>query len=139
MWGILTQPDSHVRYSYGSDNTPKPAISAAAIACLYSAGEYDSTLAVDCLNYVAGKFRNTSDGFSLDGHAFYLNLYAAQAFYQAGDEYWDAYFPKARDHLIKQQQADGSWKASSVGPTFSTSIAAIILQLPYKFLPIYQR
>lgn len=132
-------PEGGIRYSYGSANTPNLAISAAAIACLYSAGEYDSRLAVDCLNYVAGAFNKSGDGFNLGGHSFYMNLYAAQAFYQAGDDYWDDYFPKARDHFIKQQNPDGSWSGGSVGATFSTSIASIILQLPYKFLPIYQR
>ena len=68
-----------------------------------------------------------------------MNLYASQAFYQAGDDYWDAYFPGQRDSLIKSQASNGSWNGDGVGPIFGTSVALIVLQLPYKFLPIYQR
>ena len=35
-----------------------------------------------------------------DGHSFYCQLYASQAFYMSGDEYWDKYFPRIRDHLL---------------------------------------
>jgi hypothetical protein len=73
------------------------------------------------------------------GHAYYTHLYAAQAFYQAGDKYWDNYFPGARDQLIKMQSGDGSWPGDGIGQTYGTSIALVILQLPYKYLPIYQR
>jgi hypothetical protein len=66
-------------------------------------------------------------------------LYAAQAFYQAGDKYWSNYFPTARDQLLRQQAHDGSWPGDGIGQVYGTSIALIILQLPYKFLPIYQR
>ena len=37
------------------------------------------------------------------------------------------------------QRQDGSWNADGIGPVFDTSVGLIILQLPYKFLPIYQR
>ena len=57
----------------------------------------------------------------------------------AGDAYWDIYFPKARDQLLSMQAADGSWNGDGIGTVFGTSIAAIILQLPYKYLPVFQR
>ena len=69
----------------------------------------------------------------------HLTSTPAQAFYQAGDKYWDEYFPPTRDELVKLQRNDGSWSSDGVGPVFDTSVALIILQLPYKFLPIYQR
>jgi hypothetical protein len=115
-------------------------ISAAAIATLYNAGQYDSKLADSCLAYVSKQFDLRKDSFQKDyGHAYYTHLYAAQAFYQAGDKYWDNYFPGARDQLIKLQSGDGSWPGDGVGQTYGTSIALVILQLPYKYLPIYQR
>ena len=57
----------------------------------------------------------------------------------AGDAYWDAYFPKTRDQLIAMQGGDGSWNGDGIGQVYGTSIAAIILQLPYKYLPVFQR
>ncbi len=129
--------DGGICYSYGSGNDTRLPITAAAICCLYSAGEYESPLADSCMKYVMQQFKSSQNEFN-SGHYFYLHLYASLAFYQAGDEYWDAYFPKARDNLLKQQVADGSWPPE-VGPVFSTSLACILLQIPYKYLPIYQR
>lgn len=135
---LCQTPEGGIRYSYHSGNDTRLPISAAAITCLYSAGEYESPLAEECMEYVYGQFKNRKSGFQ-SGHYFYLNLYASQAFYQAGDDYWNAYFPGQRDSLIKSQTSNGSWNGDGVGPVFGTSVALIVMQLPYKYLPIYQR
>ncbi len=135
---LCQTPEGGIRYSYHSGNDTRLPISAAAITCLYSAGEYESPLAEECMKYVYEQFKKQKTNFQ-SGHSFYLNLYASQAFYQAGDEYWNAYFPGLRDSLIKSQAADGSWNGDGVGPVFGTSVALIVMQLPYKYLPIYQR
>ncbi len=135
-------PEGGICYSLSSagfDGAHLP-ISAAAIATLYNAGEYDSKLAESCLAYVSKQFEINKDSWERGtGHSYYTNLYASQAFYQAGDKYWDNYFPRARDQLIKLQSADGSWPGDGIGTIYGTSIALVILQLPYKYLPIYQR
>ncbi len=132
-------PEGGIRYSLNSGGGPRLPISAAAVATLYNAGQFDSPIAVDCLKYVWGQFQ-ASDGFSKGGgHAFYTHLYASQGFYMAGDEYWDNYFPKTRDQLLAMQGPDGSWNGDGIGPVYGTSIAAIILQLPFKYLPVFQR
>ncbi len=135
---LCRTPEGGIFYSYGSGGETRTPITAAAVCCLYSTGDYDSPLAESCLKYVHKEFRTNQNEFS-SGHYFYLHLYASQAFYQAGDEYWDAYFPPARDSLLKQQAEDGSWQGDGVGPVYGTALACMLLQLPYKFLPIYQR
>jgi hypothetical protein len=132
-------PEGGIRYSLTSGGGPKLPISAAAVATLYNSGQFDSPIAVDCLKYVWGQFRSTDAFAKGGGHAFYTHLYASQGFYMAGDEYWDAYFPKTRDQLIAMQAGDGSWNGDFIGPVYGTSIAAIILQLPFKYLPVFQR
>ncbi len=132
-------PEGGIEYSLRSGGGPRLPISAAAVATLYNAGQFDSTIATDCLKYVWDQFR-AGEGFSKGGgHDFYTHLYAAQGFYMAGDQYWDAYFPRTRDQLIAMQQPDGSWQGDGIGQVYGTSIAAIILQLPYKYLPVFQR
>jgi hypothetical protein len=37
------------------------------------------------------------------------------------------------------QAGDGSWNGDGMGPVYGTAVAAVIMQLAYKFLPIYQR
>ena len=60
------------------------AISAAAVATLYNAGEYDSTVAESCLEFVWGNYQATDGWRKQGGHDFYSHLYASQAFYMAG-------------------------------------------------------
>jgi len=132
-------PEGGIMYSLGSGGGARPAISAAAIASLYNAGDYDSPVARRCLDYVWTQFKGTT-GWRRGGHDSYTHLYASQAFYLAGDQYWDVYFPPTRDELLKlQRKDDGSWDGDYIGKVYGTSISLIILQLPYKYLPVYQR
>jgi hypothetical protein len=129
-----------ITYSLSSGGGPRLAISAAAVATLYNAGEYDSPVATRCLDYVWGQFRATKGWSKGGGHDFYTHLYASQAFYMAGDKYWDEYFPATRDQLLEMQdKAEGSWNGDGIGKAYGAAIALIILQLPYKYLPVYQR
>jgi hypothetical protein len=57
----------------------------------------------------------------------------------AGDQYWDTYFPATRTQLLAMQSPEGFWNGDGVGTVYGTAIATIILQLPYKYLPIFQR
>jgi hypothetical protein len=132
-------PEGGIQYSLRFGGGPRLAISAAAVATLYNAGQFDSPIATDCLKYVWGQFK-AHEGWQKGGfHDFYTHLYASQGFYMAGDEYWDNYFPGARDQLIAMQTGDGSWSGDGIGQIYGTAIAVIILQLPYKYLPVFQR
>jgi prenyltransferase beta subunit len=132
--------DGGISYSLRSGGGARLPISAAAVATLYNAGQYDAPVANRCLEYVWRHFENSKNWSKGSGHDFYCQLYAAQAFYLAGDKYWDVYFPPARDQLIaSQDKGDGSWTGDGIGKAYGTAIALIILQLPYKYLPVYQR
>jgi hypothetical protein len=132
-------PEGGIRYSLRSGGNSRLAISAAAVATLYNAGDYDSDMAGKCLEYVFNAFEKRKNNWSKGaGHDFYSHLYASQAFYQAGDKYWDAYYPTAAKQLVSMKKQNGSW-SGGVGPVYCTSIALVVLQLPYKFMPIYQR
>jgi hypothetical protein len=133
-------PEGGISYSLRSGGGSQLAISAAAVATLYNAGEYDAPVATRCLGYVWQEFK-TRAGFNKGtGHEFYMHLYAAQGFYMSGDKYWDEYFPATRDQLLQMQnKGDGSWAGDGIGTAYGTAIALIILQLPYKYLPVFQR
>jgi hypothetical protein len=132
-------PEGGIQYSLHSGGGPRLAISAAAVATLYNAGQFDSGIATDCLKYVWDLFRAHEGWDKGGGHSYYTHLYASQGFYMAGDQYWDAYYPPTRDQLIGMQMPDGSWNGDGIGQVYGTSIAVIILQLPYKYLPVFQR
>lgn len=133
--------DGGIRYAFQSGDSTELPITAAAVATLYNAGEYESDLANTCMEYV---FKRMNDMSTLavsgaQGHVYYAHLYASQAFYQAGEDYWGKYFPRASRLLLKEQNDDGSWTGDGIGPVYGTAIALVILQMPFKLLPIYQR
>ena len=131
-------PDGSIRYSLNGGGAGRPAITAAAVAVLYSAGEYDDPVAEKALVWSTPRLPVNGSG---QGHHYYAQLYLAQALYQKGGKGWDDYFPKISKWLTSksQQRPDGSWNGDGVGPTYGTAIALTILQLPDALVAIYQR
>jgi hypothetical protein len=129
-------PDGGIRYMARGGGPSRPAITAAAVAVLYNAGNYDDPMAEKAVKY---SLRTVTPGSSGDGHYFYAHLYMAQALWQRGGKDWDDYFEKMNRKLLGLQKKDGSWDGDGVGSIYGTAIALIILQLPYGYLPIYQR
>ena len=130
--------DGGIRYRAGQQGGSMAPITAAAVATLYNAGQYENPVAVAALRYTKNLIKNRGTK-AYSGHAFYGLLYAGQAMYLSGDDNWREFFPTFRDDLLKQQAADGSWQGDHVGRVYGTSIALLTLQLPYRQLPIYQR
>jgi len=151
--------DGGIRYQVSDTGPSRPAITAAAVACWYNAGIYDDPRANKALDFIERTLwpsrTHTTQYF---GHYYYAHLYMAQVMYLvgreegnqatrqpgeeaelAGEDKWEAYFRAMRDRLLGQQSDDGSWPGDQVGPTYGTAVALIILQLPYKHLPIMQR
>lgn len=129
--------DGGIRYSLRMQGgNSRPAITAAAVCCWFNAGEYSNPRAKQALTYSKQKIKPSG---TEGGHDYYAHLYFAQALYVGRDAYWDEYFPKRRDFLLTQQTAEGSWSGDGVGDIYGTSIALIILQLPYNQLPIMQQ
>jgi len=135
--------DGGIRYRASGGGSSRPPITAAAVAVLYNAGEYDHPVARRCLAYLKRLMGRGGGGGSplnnFSGHRFYTMLYLSQAMYLSSEDNWREYFPGVRDELIRTQSADGSWNGDHVGTTYGTAIALLSLQLPYKYLPILQR
>ena len=131
-----TTEDGGVQYnSHGGGG--RPAISAAAIACLYNAGEYDSQYVPRVLSYCKKNLDNLSNqGF---GHWHYAHYYYAQVMYREGGKTWEEYRDKMYDRLVSEANAEGYWSQGYIGPVYTTAINLTILQLEKNFLPIYQR
>ncbi len=133
-----TGPDGGVRYNLaGSGGGGRPPITAAAVACLFNAGEYDSDYVPKLLDYCRKNLDNISNqGF---GHWHYAHYYYAQVMYREGGKSWDNYRKKVFPRLVSEASPDGSWSQGYVGTVFTTAVNLTILQLPKGALPIYQR
>jgi len=133
---ISQNSDGGIRYRAQSPGPSRPPLTAAAVMCWFNAGEYDNPLAKKAL---ANAKQNIQPALNMGGHYFYEHLYFAQAMYLSGPDDWKSYFPRMRDNLLRLQNADGSWDDPMVGEVYGTSIALIILQLPFDLVPIMQR
>src|SRR5207249_9226733 len=74
---LCRNPDGGIVYSYASGGESRLAISAAAIATLYNAGEYDSKMADGCFALVSKQFEFNKNNWSKGvGHDIYSYVYA---------------------------------------------------------------
>ena len=120
------------------------ALTAAGVTALHGLGIYsDSAIerGIDFLNRELSDF-NRRYGVNSRGHYFfwYGHYYGVQAMYTVGDPYWRPYFEDVRELLIGLQNEDGSWpNRTGPGEAFGTALGVLILEIPYRFLPIFQR
>jgi hypothetical protein len=132
------QVKSEGGFGYTGPSSPEFARSAAGVMALLMCGERDSRAVVQGLDYLR---RLHSGKFEQANFYFYGHYYAIQAMYQAGESYYQEWYPPIRDALIAKQRPDGSWSGSGEesDPSYATSMSILILGVPYRFLPIYQR
>jgi len=139
------------RYQANRQGRSSFALTAAGIAALHNAGTYglqptgpdgkpiDLQASIDFLldhvDLVSGKSIYTFHYFYWYGH-----YYATQALYVIGGKAWRSYYPRLRDELVTGQKQSGAFPCTAgPGEAFSTAIGAMILSLPYGYLPIFQR
>lgn len=129
LYQIGQETGPHSRHSY--------ALTAAGVTALYGAGEYDGKEIRGGLKYMQGS-RPRASALEETFDAYYGHYYAVQAYYQAGGRIWKEMFPRIRDDIVGAQKPNGAWK-DLVGPHYATSMACIILEIPYRYLPIFDR
>ena len=162
-----TTQDGGVVYSLGRGGMGapagggRPALTAAAIACFFAAGEYKDENVKKWFQFCRRQIPTEGAGIGgRQGHDEYTHFYYAPSLYFLGEDGWDKLFPpgpggakgtgltwkKYRDGFLtgicKNQAADGSWAQGggwSVGPVYSTAVYCTILQLDNNCLPVFQK
>lgn len=129
--------DGGISYSYNNRGSSRPAITAAALAALFNAGDYDSKHVPEMMKYCKEKLHRLNGAQSF-GHWHYTYLYYSQVVYREGGEVWRNFRKSLFARVINEQQGDGSW-TGNIGPIYVTSINLTMLQLENGYLPIYQR
>ena len=130
-------PDGGFRYQIdsGSSNWPR---SAAGIASLFYAGVYDDEGIDAGIEYLMVNALPRPERVER-AHYFYGHYYAVQAMYLSGGDDWAVWWPAIREQLIESQNENGIWDDPSVGTEYGTAMALIILQMPKRYLPIFQK
>jgi hypothetical protein len=136
-----TGADGGVRYSsQAGGGGGRPPITAAAIACLFNAGDYDDEYVPKLLKYCEKNITVSDAGNQmLAGHWHYAHYYYAQVMYRQGGKTWQEYRDKIFKRIVADVLSDGSWNQGYIGAVYYTAVNLTILQLPKGMLPIYQR
>ena len=141
----------------GQGGPGRPALTAAAICCGFSAGEYGSPLVKKWFGFCQQHIPFLG-GSGRIGHDEYTHYYYAQAIYALGEDGYARMFPTAKeserltwkkyrtatfDGLVRSQASNGSWTGHNwtarFGEVYVTAAFLTILQLDNNVLPIYQR
>jgi hypothetical protein len=154
-----TNSQGGVIYSLGGGGggDGRPALTAAAICCGFSTGQYDSPDVKKWIKFCqnqAGLGAGGGGGGFRFGHDEYTHYYYSQCVYNLGEEGYERLFPNCKENdkltwkkyrgptfknLKSTQQGDGSWMGAQVGPVFATACHLAIMQLDKATLPLYQR
>jgi hypothetical protein len=135
----------------------RPALTAAAIACFFAAGDYKDEHIKKWFKFCETRVPiNGGGGIGRIGHDEYTHFYYAPSIYFLGNDGWSKMYGTAKgegltwkkyretflDGIVKSQSGDGSWAQGggwSVGPVYSTAVYCTILQLDNNCLPVFQK
>ncbi len=120
-------------------------LTAAAVSTLNAAGTYKSgelDLALGYMRRECAKKKFPTE--ACEQYYFYGNLYAAQAMFQSGGPDWAGWWKGAQEDLVskaRRESADGfRWdEPHNFGECYATASACLILALPLRYLPIFER
>ncbi|MCK6447002.1 MAG: terpene cyclase/mutase family protein [Planctomycetes bacterium] len=119
-------------------------LTAAGVTALHGLGIYSDDAIDAGISYLRRNLHefNRQNGYNRRGHYFfwYGHYYGVQAMYTAGGEVWESYYSVVRDEILRMQEPNGAFP-NDVGPgrAFGTAMGVLILEIPFRFLPIFQR
>lgn len=102
----------------------------AGLVCLQTVGLHDDPIIPDVVKYLM----NNAFPEKEDSHQWYGHYYTSIALYHYGGSPWKTYYPKIRKKILNE------WKGDDYGyHILNTAWRILILGVPYRYLPIYQR
>jgi hypothetical protein len=138
-----------VRYSGEWEYLPggqaaNPTVAACGAIALYMAAKAPEdfkdpriTATIDMLDYHYK--RHTVVDLLDTPYLHYGAFYVSQAMYHAGNDRWHPYYRKLLEVFAASQQADGQFLDQAGNSVYPTAAAAIVLQAPRGYLPVYLR
>jgi squalene cyclase len=121
-------------FGYTGPSGPGIGRTGAGVVSLTLCGQRDSNEVKRGLEYLRNQGVNAGVDWFYYGH-----YYAVQAMYQSGEKDFQSWYPRIRDVLVNRQRSDGSWSDLPSPDSYCTPMAILILGVPYRYLPIYQR
>jgi len=136
-----THSDGTIAYSLGSRGSGGTYALTAAGMCVFALyGAYD---APEVKRGMAALMEFLTGRRGRGGHHdYYAHLYAGQACFFAKSKdpaFWTKGYATIRQEILAAQERDtGCWSQDGYGGAFGTACATLVLQIPYRYLPIFQ-
>jgi hypothetical protein len=129
------------RWGYFKGGEPGTvAISACGVIAIYGAGDYKNPQATISNDYVLNYFqRHTVGDLQETPYIIYGTFYCSQSMYMAGDKHWAPWFVKTMELFKASQRESGEFADQFGNKVYPTAMAALVMQAPYGYLPLYQR
>lgn len=126
------------RYQIGSD-VMTWSLTAAALSTLNALGDHGSEsldLGMDALR----RHDPYTGAGSYDRFQIYGAFYAAQAYWIWRDRrLFDSWWPAFVEDAGRRQRPDGSYQHGEYGRVYATAMVSLTLQVPFGYLPLFQR
>jgi hypothetical protein len=132
-------------FAYAPGGGRKWSTTALGVMSLMLCGQRKPGAVKEGLEYLIKAHKNQEDTSPF----VYGHYYGAMAMYQAGGhrgkylDYWKYWYPEISNMIIKSQvnsgPAAGTFKKDEAFGVWSQGMCVLILAIPYRYLPVYQR
>jgi len=112
--------------------------SAGGVCILQGLGEHKHPSTKAGLKYLMRFLPSASTAAGRSAFYYYGAYYSTQAMFSAGGEMWEKWYSSMAKELLAKQSSSGSWSGGRGGEVYSTGMALIALQLPYRYLPVLE-
>lgn len=132
-------PDGHFRYrSFGLQAAPS--LGGTGVIALSNNGNLNHPLIGPARDKIAYEYsRYTVEDLKEQRYFIFGCFYASLAMYSCGDVYFVPWFRKAIQVLKESQRKDGEFADQTGNIVYTTAMAAMVLQSPRGYLPLYER
>jgi len=132
-------PDGTFRYRFFGLHA-EPSLGGTGVIALFNHGELNHPLIPAAVKRIDEDYRiYTINDLKARRYAIYGFFYASLAMYSQGDDHWIPFYKKVVQVLAAMQGKDGEFHDEFGCSVYTTAMAAIILQAPLGYLPIYER
>jgi hypothetical protein len=132
-------PDGTFRYRFFGLHA-EPSLGGTGVIALFNHGQLDHPLIPNAVKRIDEDYRiYTVNDLKARRYAIYGFFYASLAMYTQGDDHWIPWYKKVVQVLSAMQGKDGEFHDEFGCSVYTTAMAAMILQAPLGYLPIYER
>lgn len=132
-------PDGQFRYRQVGI-VAAPSLGGTGIIALSNHGHLDHPLIAPARDKIAYQYRRyTTADLQEQRYFIYGCFYSSIAMYSCGDTHWVPWFQKAVRVLTEIQRKDGEFADQHGNTIYTTAMAAMVLQAPLGYLPLYER